>query len=106
MNLPKIWWSKKMKKCLILLPFFFATAAAAECTEKELEALKNLQAQLLAVCGAVDFKKLPEELKTQGFEEQCQTLGSREITAESCAALKVELEKNAPSLISPAPAKK
>ena len=95
-----------MKKSLILLAFFAANLAqsAEQCSEKELAALQNLQAQLVAVCGAVDFSKLPADLQNQGLKEQCETLGSREITAESCAILKAEIEKNAGNLPQPAPA--
>lgn len=85
-----------MKKSLIVCAFLASNAVAAEeCTPKELEALKTLQAQLVLVCDAVDFQKLPAELQNQGIENQCKTLRSREITMESCAALKAELAKNA-----------
>ncbi len=89
-----------MKKSLIVCAFLASNAfglafAAEECTPKELEALKTLQAQLVLVCDAVDFQKLPAELQNQGIENQCKTLRSREITMESCAALKAELAKHA-----------
>ena len=94
-----------MKKSLILFAFLAANTAfsAEECTQKELEALKSLQAQLVLVCEAVDFQKLPEELQNQGIEDQCKTLAKREITMESCAALKAELAQNSVAIPNPAP---
>ena len=94
-----------MKKSLILFAFLAANTAfsAEECTQKELEALKSLQAQLVLVCEAVDFQKLPDELQNQGIEDQCKTLAKREITMESCAALKAELAQNSVAIPNPAP---
>ena len=93
-----------MKKSLILFAFLAANTAfsAEECTQKELEALKSLQAQLVLVCDAVDFQKLPDELQNQGIEDQCKTLAKREITMESCAALKAELAQNSVAIPNPA----
>ena len=81
---------------MILLSFLCTNLAFADekCTPKELEALKTLQSQLVLVCDAVDFDKLPEELKKQGIQEQCKTLTQREITQESCVLLKAEIEKS------------